>query len=216
MPDTSTTTTTAASLRDARGNNIHELETPIGGGISLAPYDEANKITPEAMAADKKEVTLPDAYGKDACIGLIKSDGGPQDGRDGGDSVTYYQRGYASTSMATLTTTFTAAENNALTRRITLGEPDENGVYHVTDIVQPDKWCAYQEEFYKDGRVLRRAGVVQVTGNEPNQSTSGEDKGTALTVTWTPDEMYGNCAYIESIYYPPTTGTTPSAPGGGE
>ena len=210
------TTNTAADLRDNRGNNLREIEVPIDGGIMLVPYVEANKITPEAIAADKKEVTLPEAYTSDCYVGLIKSDGAPQDSRDGGDTVTYYQQGYTSMGSATLTTTFTVVENNSLTRRVTLGEPDEHGVYHVTDIVQPDKWCAYQEEVYKDGRILRRAGVVQITGNEPSQSTPGEDKGAALTATWVPDDMYDHAAYIESIYYPPTTGTTPSAPGVGE
>ncbi|KFI65893.1 hypothetical protein [Bifidobacterium cuniculi] len=198
----------AASTRDSRGNDLKSVEIPIGGAISLTTYDTANAIKPEAMAETKKTVTLPDAYNADSYVGLITSDGGPQDGRDGGDAVTFYQSGYTISGSSTLTTTFTVAENNRLVRRVTLGEPDANGVYAVDDIIQDEKWCAYQEETLKDGRIRRRAGVVQITGNEPAQSTNGEVKGTALTATWVEDDMYSGHKYIESIYDPRVTPST--------
>lgn len=197
--------TAASSTRDARGNDLKSVEIPIGGAIALADYSAENAIKAEDMAETKKTVTLPDAYNSDSYVGLITSDGGPQDGRDGGDATTFYQSGYSINGSSTLTTSFTVAENNRLVRRATLGEPDANGVYMVDDIIQDDKWCAYQEETLKDGRIRRRAGVVQITGNEPSQSTNGEVKGTALTVTWVEDDMYGGHKYFESIYDPRAT-----------
>lgn len=71
--------------RDNRGNNIDDAELVLGGSIALVEYDPKNKITRESMAEWIKTVELPEAYGTDSYVGLISSDGGPQDGRDGGD-----------------------------------------------------------------------------------------------------------------------------------
>lgn len=110
--------------------------------------------------------------------------------------------------MATsLTQTFSPAENNALTRKITIGEPDAQGVYHVADIIQDAKWMVYEEETFDTGRVHRRAGVMQVTGNEPDQQERGSVTGRALTVEWMKDPLYvdaehPNTRWIESWYDP--------------
>ncbi len=198
--------------RDNRGNNIDDAELVLGGSIALVEYDPKNKITRESMAEWIKTVELPEAYGTDSYVGLISSDGGPQDGRDGGDVTEFYQGGYQLPGEASLTLAFTVAENNRKIRRITLGEPDEYGVYAVNDIIQDEKWCCYAEELLKGGRIRRRAGVVQVSGNEPNQSTRGEVKGQQLTLIWIEDDMYDNAKYFESVYDPenkaPTTTPT--------
>lgn len=195
---------------DAQGNDLDKVEVPITGGIMLVEYSEENKITSEMIGKNVAEPELPEAYAREtACIGLITQDGGPQDSRDADDATEFYQDGYSLPASSTLSTSFTAAENNEMTRRVTLGKPDSNGVYSVDDIVQADKWCAYQEETLRGGRVRRRAGVVQVTGNEPNQSERGSVKGTALAVTWQADPLYGGHKYIECIYDPAT-----ASPGG--
>lgn len=199
--------------RDAKGNDLDSTEVVLGGKIAFVPYSEDAKITPEDIAPSVKDVKLPEPYTTDSIIGLIKSDGGFQDGRDGDDNTEFFQAGYSIPGDATLTTAFTTAENNKLIRRMTLGEPDANGVYHVTDIIQSDKWCTYQEEYLRGGRVRRRAGVTQITGNEPNQSERGQVKGQQLTATWNEDELYDNAKYIEAIYDPnETTTTTPATP----
>lgn len=195
--------------RDSQGNDLTKVAVPVTGAIMLVPYDVANKITSVMIAKNVKAPKLPDAYDpvKAAC-GLITSDGGPQDGRDADDPTEFYQDGYLLNGASKLTTTFTVAEDNDLVRTITLGEPDENGVYMVDDIIADGKWCAYQEEAWRGGRIRRRAGVVQVTGNEPGQSERGSVIGRALTVNWSADEMYDGHKYIESIYDPTaTTGT---------
>ena len=62
------------------------------------------------------------------------------------------QDGYKKLPLATsLTQTFSPAENNALTRKITIGEPDAQGVYHVADIIQDAKWMVYEEETFDTG-----------------------------------------------------------------
>lgn len=200
MPETAAAGIEAT--RDAAGNNLKSVEIPIGGGIILVPYKEANKIEAAAMGETVKKVTLPEDYTKDNYVGLIKQDGGFSDSRDADDATEFFQEGYSMPGDPSLTTAFTVAENNRHIRRITLGEPDVNGVYMVDDIIQAEKWCAYQEEALKGGRIRRRAGVVQVTNNEPVQSERGTVKGTALTAKWLPDPLYDGHRYQESIYDP--------------
>lgn len=189
--------------KDSQGNDLSAVEVPITGAIMLVPYSDDNVITSTMIGKNVAQPELPEAYDYEtACVGLITSDGGPQDSRDADDATEFYQDGYLLAASATLSTSFTAAENNEMTRKVTLGEPDENGVYTVDDIVQDTKWMAYQEESLRGGRVRRRAGVVIVTGNEPNQSERGSVKGQQLTVTWQADEHYGGGKYIECIYDP--------------
>ena len=200
---------TPTSTKDAAGNDLSAVEIPLGGAIILVEYKEANKITAEAMAETVKDVTLPDDYTADNYLGLIKQDAAFQDSRDADDATEFFQAGYSIPGEPTLSTAFTVAENNRHLRRITLGEPDKHGVYKVDDIIQPDKWCAYQEEALKGGRIRRRAGVVQITGNEPEQSERGQVKGSALTATWVADPLYEQHRYYESIYDPTVAASKP-------
>lgn len=207
--------------RDTQGNDLDSVEVVLGGGIRFAPYDEVNVITPEMIAATKTPEEVADALPEifkspESGVGLITSDGGPQDARDADDATEFYQAGYSLNADPSLTTAFTIAENNELTRRMTIGEPDEYGVYHVTDILQNDKWIAYQEESIRGSggkvRVRRRAGVIQLTGNEPNQSERGVVKGSAWTATWQTDLLFDpEAKYLESYYEPdkiPVSGVT--------
>lgn len=207
--------------RDTQGNDLDSVEVVLGGGIRFASYDEANVITTEMIAATKTPEEVADALPEifkspESGVGLITSDGGPQDARDADDATEFYQAGYSLNADPRLTTAFTIAENNELTRRMTIGEPDEYGVYHVTDILQNDKWIAYQEESIRGAggkvRVRRRAGVIQLTGNEPNQSERGVVKGSAWTATWQADSLFDpNAKYLESYYEPdkiPVSGVT--------
>lgn len=193
---------------DAKGNDINQVTVPITGAIMLAPYDTKNVITEDAIAKTVKDPKIPDAY---VAVGLIESGGGPHDQRNGGTDTTFYQQGYSLTGLATLTTQFTVAENNEMVRRMTLGAPDSNGIYHVQDIMQGDRWMAYTEEAYKGGRVRRRAGVVQLTANSPAASTSGSVTGQQLTITWQQDDAYQGSKWIESWYEPDGTASQPAA-----
>ena len=138
-------------------------------------------------------------------VGLITSDGAPEDGRDGDDATEFHQPGYKlQAADPKLTLGFTVAEDNDLTREIMKGKPDSNGVYHVKDIVQDAKWFAYQETVYKSGVHRRRLGVVQVTNAEPDQDNRGEVSGVKLTGEWIVDVAVdsGNSKYLESYYTP--------------
>lgn len=193
--------------RDAQGNDLNAVKYVVSTKILLAPYDETVQLTAAMIKNSVADVasTLSGVFHKDmTAIGLITKDGAPQDGRDADDATEFHQPGYKMNGDPTLTLSFTVAEDNELTRLMTIGTPDADGVYHVKDVVQDTKWFAYQETAYKNGTVRRRLGVIQITGNEPAQDNRGEVSGLGLTATWAQDATVDNgmSRYLEAYYTP--------------
>lgn len=188
---------------DNQGNDLNAVKNVLTSKIIVAPYVADKTLTASQIAPSVADpiTELDDVFGSSsATVGLITSDGAPQDSRDGDDATEFHQPGYALNADPTLTLAFTAAEDNDLTRLMTIGKPDETGVYHVKDIIQDTKWFAYQETIYKSGCKRRRLGVIQITGNEPAQDTRGEVSGLSLTATWQLDPAVdgGNSRYLQS------------------
>lgn len=188
---------------DNQGNDLDSVKNVLTSKIIVAPYVAGKTLTASQIAPSVADpiTELGDVFGSDStAVGLITSDGAPQDSRDGDDATEFHQPGYTLNADPTLTLAFTAAEDNDLTRLMTIGKPDETGVYHVKDIIQDTKWFAYQETIYKSGRKRRRLGVIQITGNEPAQDTRGEVSGLSLTATWQIDPAVdgGNSRYLQS------------------
>lgn len=188
---------------DNQGNDLDSVKNVLTSKIIVAPYVAGKTLTASQIAPSVADpiTELGDVFGSDsAAVGLITSDGAPQGARDGDDATEFHQPGYTLNADPTLTLAFTAAEDNDLTRLMTIGKPDETGVYHVRDIIQDTKWFAYQETIYKFGRKRRRLGVIQITGNEPAQDTRGEVSGLSLTATWQLDPAVdgGNSRYLQS------------------
>lgn len=188
---------------DNQGNDLNAVKNVLTSKIIVAPYVPGKTLTASQIAPSVADpiTELGDVFGSSsAAVGLITSDGAPQDSRDGDDATEFHQPGYTLNADPTLTLAFTAAEDNDLTRLMTIGRPDETGVYHVKDIIQDTKWFAYQETIYKSGRKRRRLGVIQITGNEPAQDTRGEVSGLSLTATWQLDPAVdgGNSRYLQS------------------
>ena len=188
---------------DNQGNDLDSVKNVLTSKIIVAPYVAGKTLTASRIAPSVADpiTELGDVFGSSSStVGLITSDGAPQDSRDGDDATEFHQPGYTLNADPTLTLAFTAAEDNDLTRLMTIGKPDEAGVYHVKDIIQDTKWFAYQETIYKSGRKRRRLGVIQITGNEPAQDTRGEVSGLSLTATWQLDPAVdgGNSRYLQS------------------
>ena len=188
---------------DNQGNDLNAVKNVLTSKIIVAPYVAGKTLTASRIAPSVADpiTELGDVFGSSsATVGLITSDGAPQDSRDGDDATEFHQPGYTLNADPKLTLAFTAAEDNDLTRLMTIGRPDETGVYHVKDIIQDTKWFAYQETIYKSGRKRRRLGVIQITGNEPAQDTRGEVSGLSLTATWQLDPAVdgGNSHYLQS------------------
>jgi len=190
---------------DKDGNDLDAVKVVLTSKILLAPYDASKSLTAAmiANAVADPATKLAGVFAAGSNVGLITSDGAPEDGRDGDDATEFHQPGYkVQAADASLTLTFTVAEDNDLTRKIMKGAPDSSGVYHVSDIVQNTKWFAYQETVLKNKTHRRRLGVVQVTNAEPAQDTRGEVSGISLTAEWTLDSTVdsGNSKYLESYY----------------
>lgn len=188
---------------DNQGNDLNAVKNVLTSKIIVAPYVAGKTLTASQIAPSVADpiTELGDVFGSSsAAVGLITSDGAPQDSRDGDDATEFHQPGYTLNADPTLTLAFTVAEDNDLTRLMTIGRPDGTGVYHVKDIIQDTKWFAYQETIYKSGRKRRRLGVIQITGNEPAQDTRGEVSGLSLTATWQLDPAVdgGNSRYLQS------------------
>lgn len=187
---------------DNQGNDLNAVKNVLTSKIIVAPYVPGKTLTASQIVPSVADpiTELGDVFGSSSTVGLITSDGAPQDSRDGDDATEFHQPGYTLNADPTLTLAFTAAEDNDLTRLMTIGKPDETGVYHVKDIIQDTKWFAYQETIYKSGRKRRRLGVIQITGNEPAQDTRGEVSGLSLTATWQLDPAVdgGNSRYLQS------------------
>lgn len=188
---------------DKQGNDLNAVKNVLTSKIIVAPYVAGKTLTASQIAPSVADpiTELGDVFGSSSStVGLITSDGAPQDSRDGDDATEFHQPGYTLNADPTLTLAFTAAEDNDLTRLMTIGRPDETGVYHVKDIIQDTKWFAYQETIYKSGRKRRRLGVIQITGNEPAQDTRGEVSGLSLIATWQLDPAVdgGNSRYLQS------------------
>lgn len=193
---------------DAQGNDLTAVKNVVTSKIIIAPYAEGKQLTASQIAPTITDpaTSLKSVFGTDqSAVGLITSDGAPQDARDADDATEFHQPGYQMNADPTLTLAFTVAEDNATTRLLTIGKPDATGVYHVKDIIQDTKWFAYQETVYKSGVTRRRLGVIKITGNEPAQDTRGEVSGLALTATWQIDSAVdsGNSRYLQSYYTAP-------------
>lgn len=192
---------------DSAGNDLNAVHVVTNSLIRLAPYSTSTQLTAALIAptvADpatglNKVFTTGSGF-----VGLITKDGAPQDGRDADDATEFHQPGYMLNADPKLTLEFTAAEDNELTRAMTIGKADTTGVYHVVDTIQDSKWIAYQETVFKNGTHRRRLGVVQITGAEPDQDKRGDVAGIAFTAEWIKDPITdgGNSRYLEAYVTP--------------
>ena len=199
---------------DAAGNDITQVRVVTTSKIRLAPYDATKTLTAALIAPTVADPAtgLDTIFAKGGFVGLITNDGAPQDGRDADKATEFHQPGYLLNADPKLTLEFTAAEDNDLTRAMTIGTADSTGVYHVSDTIQDTKWLAYQETVYKDGRHRRRLGVVQITGSEPDKEERGSVSGIKFTAEWLKDPIVddGASRYLESYVTPTASGSTTS------
>ena len=199
---------------DAAGNDITQVRVVTTSKIRLAPYDATKTLTAALIAPTVADPAtgLDTIFAKGGFVGLITSDGAPQDGRDADKATEFHQPGYLLNADPKLTLEFSAAEDNDLTRAMTIGTADSTGVYHVSDTIQDTKWLAYQETVYKDGRHRRRLGVVQVTGSEPDKEERGSVSAIKFTAEWLKDPIVddGASRYLESYVTPAASSSTTS------
>lgn len=173
---------------DANGNDLGKVDVVITAAAAIAPYDAANVLTSEQGGGQSAQ--LPEAY---VPLGLIKSDGGATEEMDQDDPIEFLQQGYSLSADPTMTIQIGLAEFNAAVRKLITGKtPDEHGMIGIETYTPDTKWLLFYEEVYKNGRVIRKNGVIQVTTTEIDQSERGSVKGRNVTMTWQPDQLIGN------------------------
>ena len=132
---------------DNQGNDLNAVKNVLTSKIIVAPYVAGKTLTASQIAPSVADpiTELGDVFGSSsAAVGLITSDGAPQDSRDGDDATEFHQPGYTLNADPTLTLAFTAAEDNDLTRLMTIGKPDETIV--LTDVGPNGETNYYRDE----------------------------------------------------------------------
>lgn len=97
---------------DNQGNDLNAVKNVLTSKIIVAPYVAGKTLTASQIAPSVADpiTELGDVFGSSsATVGLITSDGAPQDSRDGDDATEFHQPGYTLNADPTLTLAFTAA-----------------------------------------------------------------------------------------------------------
>ena len=115
---------------DSAGNDLSSAKIVVTSAFRFAPYDATQKLTADLIAPTVADVKtgLDKIFTKGGFVGLITEDGAPQDSRDADDAIKFHQPGYSINGKASLTAQFTVAEDNDITRQMTIGKPDSSGV----------------------------------------------------------------------------------------
>lgn len=183
---------------DEKGNDLEAVGVVLSGNLGYAPISSAN--IPEKAEFAAPDLTLPAAFIK---LGLVKSDGGAQDGTDQDDAIEFLQDGYKLAGDGTRTVQVGLAQQNDDVQRLINGKaPDANGIYVVDSITPDTKFLLYQESIYKNGVIRRRLGVARISAIELDQEERGSVAGAAVTFEWQRDELFGNGFYWETYIYP--------------
>lgn len=179
---------------DTEGNDLSAVSVPVSGKVAVAPVTEANVI----MDADlgKTPLVLPVEY---EMLGLVKVDGGPQDGRNDADAIEFFQEGYKLNGDSTVTVQLNLAEDNeAVNKLITGQEPDPvTGVIYVPSGLPDNTFLLFQATRYKNRNERRRNGVARLSTVEVDQETRGEVRGKAVTFEWMPHDLFRGFPYKE-------------------
>ena len=81
---------------DTQGNDLTAVKNVVTSKIIIGTYDATKKLTAALIAptvADP-QTGLADIFGSDSsAVGLITSDGAPQDARDADDATEFHQQG---------------------------------------------------------------------------------------------------------------------------
>lgn len=179
---------------DTEGNDLSAVSVPVSGKVATAAVTKANVIADADMG--KTPLALPADY---KVLGLIKVDGGPQEGRDSSDPIEFFQEGYKLNGDATVTVQLNLAEDNLNVNRLLIGaEPDPaTGVVYVPASAPDNTFLLFTATRYKNRNERRRLGVARISEIEVDQETRGEVRGKAVTFEWMPHDLFRGFPYKE-------------------
>ena len=176
---------------DSQGNDLDAVGVPITGLAAFAPLAAENIIAKTALGASP--LVLPAAFKR---LGLYKQDGGPAEGRESGDAIEFFQKGYTLAGDGTRSVTIGLAEQNATVQALIEGvEPDADGVIEVSSSLPNNRFILLVVTKYRNGKEKRRVGVAAITGIEPDQQERGSVEGANVTFTWQEDPLFNNAPF---------------------
>lgn len=194
---------------------------PLTGKVGYAPVSAENVITSEHGGS--RTLSLPTEYPAYVQLGLIKQDGGIEDGGDAGEAIEFFQKGPKLAGDDTLTIAVGLAQGDELVRRFVRGkEPDENGRIIVDSAVPGNEFLLFSEVIYKNLAIERLNGVARISELTKDKAERGTVRGWNVTMEWIPHELFDMGMYAEWVI-PPTstaaltlTGINPTGKGSGE
>lgn len=177
-----------ASLYESSENfDLNSVSVPVTGIIAFHPVVSQTNVIPDADMGSKT-LTLPSGYRR---LGLIKADGGLEEGRDDEDATEFFQEGEKLPGASTRTVKTSLAEDNANVQRLIEGkDPDSNGVIYVDAELPEAKFLLFSATKFKNGTEERRNGVARIQAIEVDQEERGAVKAKSVTFEWVPNELF--------------------------
>lgn len=143
----------ADTIKLDAANDTSKVFVPVTGNIGFAPYGTTCPTAEQGKAPDLK---LDEAF-KGA--GLIQKDGGFEwTGEADGDPLEFHQEGYSIPSGGYKSgVKFTMAQTDIETQSLIRGlNFDEHGHAIVDSSGNPNRYCVFVEEIFKNGWIRRR------------------------------------------------------------
>lgn len=192
---------------DEAGNDLSAVGVPITGKIAYAPAASGNVISSEDGGNPNLDLTsLYPAY---QVLGLIKQDGGFEDTAEAGDPIEFFQQGYKLSGEDSLRKTVGLAENSPVVRKFVHGqEPDENGMYRISQAVPDNEFLIFTETVYKNKTREREHGVARIQTLTRDKSERGSVQGWIAVLEYIPSELLDLDAFVR-WYIPAPAGPTP-------
>ena len=160
---------------DAQGNDIGAVPIPVTG---FAAVNFSNATVP--ALADLKADSLPSGY---TYLGLYTQDGGYAEETETGDSIEFFQQGYAlKAGDESIKGTITFAEDSSLLRQMLGFDAGASGVRKNT--LMTGFFGLIIATTFKNGKTLIRGGVASVDEGSRSQEQRGEVSTMDITFKW--------------------------------
>jgi len=201
--------------------DLDSVGLPITGKVGYAPVSAENVITSEHGGS--RSFSIVTEYPAYQQLGLIKQDGGVEDGGDAGEAIEFFQKGPKLAGDDTLTIAVGLAQGDALVRRFVRGkEPDENGRIIIDSAVPGNEFLLFSEVIYKNKAIERVNGVARISELTKDKAERGAVRGWTVTMEWIAHELFDMGMFAE-WYIPPLstaalsiTSINPTGKGSGE
>lgn len=193
-------------MADERGFAPEALKVWTTGIAYIRMDGQAGLMTEAEWAA--RPIVPPTTY---VNLGIWMKDGGPEDGRETGDAVEFYQPEFQLSGDVTRTVKIKAAEDNNAVTWLDTGKVVSASGAVIVDGVNDERFPLLIVQHRRDGALRYREGLARVHEFAPETSERGTVEPTSITFRWSRSEDLGGF-YRQELILPAGAGTG----GGGE